>query len=318
MKKSFVKKLSVGYSSSYFNFEQWKQIIEKYSDYIHDIYFSPVEDLCFQTRRNTYNFKATTIEERREQISEIIKLAQKNDIKTKLVLNVPNMISNVNDNVKQYLLYKERFSIDYVTTFVSVAEEIKKYDSNAKILCSYNQGITNIEMLKNILEKNIFYAIVLGERFIRDFKAFELIKNYGVKNELLVNNACMLNCGTFCSIFRYCESNFNKNLYNKGINRLYAETSLFPEELYTYYEPSKLIDIYKLSTRPCEFWELDNMIESYISGVSEKYLCNDIRNYHLYGRLTFFIKHYGELDYYKILSLKKQIWDDIVYNGSNK
>lgn len=310
-------KISIGYSSSNFTSEQWQHILGKYAKYIHDIYFSPIEELCFQTRRNTYNFKTTTIEERSAQLADVVKSANELGIKTKLVLNVPNMISNVDDNVKQYFLYKERFSIDYVTTFVSVAEEIKKIDPDVKLLCSYNQGITSIEMLKEILEKNIFCAIVLGERFLHNFKAFDLVKSHDTKMELLVNNGCMLNCGSFCSTYGFCEGNFYKNLSEKGILGLYAETSILPEELYQFYIPSGLIDVYKLSTRPCEFWELSNMLESYVSGNSESYIKENIRNYHLYARLAFFMKYYTEMDYSMLISEKRHIWNKLGFNTSD-
>lgn len=310
------KKLSVGLSLSYISLEQWECVLKEYSSYIHDVYFSPIEDLRFQTRRNTYNFKKSTSEERSEALSCLIKLARELGIKTKLVLNVPDLIDNLDDNVKQYIVYKERYSIDYVTTFIKAAKEIKRIDPEAKIICSYNQGITSVNMLKRFLEQELFYAIVLGGRFLRHFNAYKLVKDFGVKTELLVNNACMLNCGSFCSTYGYCENNFTKNLCNKGITYLYGETSLLPEELSFYYFPSELIDIYKLSTRPCGYWELSHMLESYTKGSSIEFLKNDVRSYHLYGRLAFLIKYYEKIDLKEMLDIKTHIWSTLGFDGT--
>ena len=122
----------------------------------------------------------------------------------------------------------------------------------------------------------------------------------------------MSNCASFCRLpNKYCKNNFAENLLHKGINCLYAECSMFPEEIHKYFLPNDLIDYYKLSTRPIYFRGMIDMLSSYIEGESSKYINTSVTNYNLYGRLAHYSGFYKELKYEEILKNKEAIWEQI-------
>ncbi len=303
------KSISLGLSFFHITVDDWKEIISKYACYIHDLYFSPYDLENYQSRRNVYDFHNTTIEERREQLTCVIEHAKKNNIKLKLVLN-SNFYRNVPDEIlKTYAHYRIYYGIDYVTTFVDGAKSIRKTYPDSIIICSYNQGILCLEDLKELLKLNLFDAFVLGQRFIRDFDTFRLIHSYGKQVELLVNNGCMHTCVSYCSIPGYCWPNFDKSYKTLGYHALYAESSLFPEELALFYFDSGLIDLYKLSCRPIQRNELLDLLNSYVTIDSKSFVNKGSYNYHLYARLTHFSPFYAKMCYEDILNLKRMIWE---------
>lgn len=308
------KKLSVGVSLSLISASQWCGILTQYAEFIHDIYFSPVENMLFQSRRTIYDFSRSTVEQRMGALERIIDCARRCGIELKLVLNSIEIRDNFDDTIKMYQKYKDCYGIDYVTTYLGIAHKIQEYDSESKIICSFNQGIKSHKELESILDEHVFYGIVLGERFLHDFDAYKIVKEHDVQFELLVNNGCMLDCGRFCvNNVPYCRNNFQKNLSQKGIVHLYAETSLMPEELTYFYAPSKLVDIFKLSSRPTDYDEITNMLASYTSGESRTFIEKDKKYYHLYGRLTRFEPYYNDIDYRVLENVKKEMWKSIGY-----
>ena len=234
-----------------------------------------------------------------------------------MVLNVPKYIYKPDILIPVYEKYRMDFDLEFITTFLSCARKIKELDSSQKIVCSYNQGIKTYKELNLILESNLFDAIVLGNHFIRDFDAFRLVHKYGHKVELLLNNGCMPNCDSFCRFPNsYCINNFEENLSKKNVNYLYAECSLFPEELHKFFIPMELVDYYKLSTRPIYYGGMDDMLSSYIKGDSSEYINKSVTNYNLYGRLAHFHKYYNIFQYTQIMCEKKNIWEQLRETGN--
>lgn len=307
------KKLSIGVSFNKMTSQNWIDIFREYGTYINDIYFSPIENVNFQTRRNVYNYECQNQDFLESELAAVLTAASKMGIARKLVLNVPMLRSQIALLLFTYEKYKEKYDIEYVTTFFSCAREIKKSVPAQPIICSYNQGITSLVDLENILNDNVFYSIVLGNNFLRNIEAFRLIHKYNQKIELLLNNGCMIDCTSFCGLpNRYCESNFKANILRKGINHLYAECSLFPEELHKRLIPLRLIDYYKLSTRPIHYDVLIDLLSSYIQGESYSFIKKRVCNYNLYGRLAHFHSYYQELQYSKIISYKKSLWEQTI------
>jgi len=306
-------KFSIGISFYKMKSNDWLKILYKYKPYINDIFFSPVESLEYQTRRNVYNYDTQSIAFLESELDTVLYAAKRLGLTLKMVLNTPQFIDNPEKLIVAYKNYKCRYEIEYITTFQSCARRIKEIDNTQKIICSYNQGIKSYNELKDILDTQLFCTIVLGTRFLRDFNAFRLIHNYGQKIELLLNNGCMSNCESFCKFpNNYCITNFSKNLTQKSIDLIYAECSIFPEELHKYYLSNNIVDYFKLSTRPIHFEEMCNMLSSYIEGNSMKYINSNIYNYHLYSRLAHFGKYYKILDYNQILHEKETIWNHLI------
>ena len=75
------KKLSIGLSFGYLSADENISIIEKYANYIHDVYFSPVESLRLQTRLKIYDFDNTTQETRRIDLNKVLAVAKSKGIK---------------------------------------------------------------------------------------------------------------------------------------------------------------------------------------------------------------------------------------------
>lgn len=309
IKTGLFKKISIGISFYLMNAEDWTKILRRYHEYIHDIYFSPIENADYQSRKRIYNYKTHNIQFLEEELNKVLEVAKELGIYRKLVLNVPIFLNNQQDLDSIYIRYRRKYNIEYVTTFLSCANRIKEIDNSQQIICSYNQGIKTSQELVQILDTKIFHSIVIGTRFFRDFEIFNIVHKYGQKIELLVNNGCLPNCTSFCSKSnKLCEYNFKQNLLKRNINALYALCSMFPEEIYTYLLPLDIIDYYKFSTRPCTYNEMIDMLSSYIDGDSSIYIKNTINNYHLYGRLGYFYQHYKDLDYKQITDYKKTIW----------
>lgn len=307
------KKFSIGISFYRMTSEDWINVLRKYQLYIGDIFFSPTESIRFQTRRNIYNYDTQDIYFLEKELSKVLYAAKELDINRKIVLNVPSFYDNAEELVSLYVKYKYKYNIEYVTTFLSCAKRIKEIDSTQKIICSYNQGIKTHQELKVIIDSHIFESIVLGTNFFRKIDVFQFMCDYKQKVELLLNNGCMQNCISFCKFpNEYCKCNFREQLSQKNINTLYAECSMFPEEVHQYLLPLKIIDCYKLSTRPIHYSSMIDMLDSYIEGNSEKYISSKTNNYNLYGRLAHFHPYYNDLDYKTIISQKEAIWREVL------
>lgn len=306
------KKFSIGISFYKMTADDWINILNKYHFYINDIFFSPIESIDYQTRRNIYNYEKQDQFFLEGELNKVLSAALDLCVARKIVLNVPKFLDNPDELLIAYQRYKSRYDIEYVTTFLSCARKIKEIDNSQQIICSYNQGIKTEQELEKILESNLFFSIVLGTNFYRNINAFRLIHQYEQKIELLLNNGCMSNCASFCRLpNKYCKNNFAENLLHKGINCLYAECSMFPEEIHKYFLPNDLIDYYKLSTRPIYFRGMIDMLSSYIEGESSKYINTSVTNYNLYGRLAHYSGFYKELKYEEILKNKEAIWEQI-------
>lgn len=312
MSEWLFKKLSIGISFGYITSEELIRLFGKYSDYIHDVFFSPTETIRLQTRHNIYNFSNTTNDERLQELDRVIQFVKGKEIKTSLVLNAsmssPEYMLEILD------IYLKRYSIDSVTTTSPVAKLIRDNSFILPVVCSYNEGISNLNDLTRAVESNLFDSIVLGNSFIRNFHAFSYIKEHGLSTILLVNNGCSFGCTNFCRSNNndYCKNLFNKRITDCGsVTELYAQQSLFPEELFQHYANNRNIDILKLSSRPISYNEYDDLLQSYTSCNSRDFINKTSRNYHLYARLGHFGNYYKDFDYDIIIRQKENIWQAI-------
>lgn len=307
------KRLSVGISFGFITAEEQIRLFDRYSDYIHDVYFSPTESIRLQTRFNIYDFQNTTNEKRQQELDKVLQFVKKREIKISLVLNASMTSPEYMTEVLN--LYHKRYAIDSITTTKPVAKLIRQSSILLPVVCSYNEGICTSNDLLNILDSGLFNAIVLGNSFIRDFNAFSMIKKRGLSTILLVNNGCSFGCTNFCrtNINDYCKKLFLQRLTScKSAMDLYAQQSLFPEELFQYYRSNQNIDILKLTSRPIAYEEYKNLFDSYISGNSKEFIDETARNYHLYARLGHFRDFYSTFDYTEIYYRKLLLWKNYV------
>ena len=236
---------------------------------------------------------------------------KENRINISLTLNTKK---NIDESFQIYKKYKNLFEIDQVTSISELATIIHQYDNKEKIVCSYNEGIYSIESLQKLIKLNCFSAVVLGNKFLRDFRTFDYVTKNNLECILLINNGCVSECRNFCKLKGVCEQNFRNTLSNITPVELYSKESLFPEELHKYYISNKAIKLFKLSTRPIKKREYIDLLESYITGNSKPYILHNNFNYHLYGRLAFFKEFYNFFEYKDIISEKENIWKNIYFS----
>lgn len=310
MDSTLYKKFSVAVSFGQISPNEYVAVLEKYKDYIHDVFFSPTESLRYQTRNKIYDFASSTNDERRRMLEHVLAFARNNDISCSMTLNAP--MASLEEQVETFKIYSSLYPIDQLTTTLQIARKVREQGSDIPMICSYNEAITNISHLVNVLDSGLFQTVVLGGRFLRELDVFRLIKERNVKTVLMLNTGCSMNCASFCKIRNknYCIDLFNSNASQIGIEKMYATQSIFPEEIKDYYLPSKVVDIFKLASRPIDKEELDKLIASYVALDSKSYISISAKNYHLYGRLAHFVPHYEEFDYDRIVNTKSQLWED--------
>ncbi len=249
-------------------------------------------------------------------LANVLETAEKHGIKTSITLNTPNITSE--DALAVYTDYQNLFPVDYLTTTSGVASVIKSHFPSLKIICSYNEAITNYNELYGIVKSDLFDGVVIGNRFFRDKKAFEIVKDGGKKTILLVNNGCSPCCNSFCKKSNnYCLNLFNQELLKYGAEQMYSRQSIFPEELVQFEQNNFRIDQFKLSSRPITYNELDCLLSSYISLESKTYVSSNIYNYHLYARLGHFSSYYSSFDYDRIVDQKKELWKSLYGHKTN-
>lgn len=311
---SLHKKFSIAVSFGLIDVAEYCKIITEFADYIHDIYFSPTEGLKYQTRHNVYDFKSTNDIQRKEYLSKVILLAKQLNIKTGLTLN--SSMLDPYDAFEIFKSYYREYNFDFVTTTMPIAQLIRQAGVNVDKICSYNEGISSIKKLQQVIGSGLFTFVVLGNKFLRSFQAFHLLDEAGIKSILMLNTGCSAGCLTFCNNHdkHYCQNLFNSTIDKKDVNEVYALQSIFPEELKEYNNHGINIDVFKLASRPITYEELHRLLSSYIAEDSASYIRKDIRNYHLYARLAHYTPYYSILDYSRILEIKNKIWAQEYYN----
>lgn len=312
MNSALTKKFSVAVSFGLISPNEYIAVLDKYKDYIHDIFFSPTESLRYQTRNKIYDFGTTNNDERRQMLGQVLSYARSNGIACSMTLNAP--MASAEEQAETFKSYHSLYQIDQLTTTLEIGKLVREQGADIPMICSYNEAITNRGHLQNVLDSRLFQTIVLGGRFLRDLDVFKLIKENGINTVLMLNTGCCMNCASFCKVRNqdYCRNLFNSNAAQIGVEAMYASQSIFPEEIKDYYLPSNVVDIFKLASRPIDKVELDTLIESYVSLDSRSYISKTTRNYHLYGRLAHFVPHYEDFDYERIVDMKRSLWDDKV------
>lgn len=310
---NLLKKFSIAVSFGYINVNELKEIIRDYSPFIHDIYFSPTENIKYQTRYNIYNFHTTDNIQRRNDLYDVISYAKELGIKISMTLNSPMV--NENESIACFEEYYKLYNFDYLTTKTNIAKRIKYLYPEVKLICSYNEGIYDYNKLEIAINSKLFFAVVLGNRFLRDKRAFKMLKESNINSILMLNTGCTKGCRSFCNNIgnpNYCKDLFNSISNKMAIEDLYAMQSVFPEELPKYESHNIHIDVFKLASRPITYKEMKLLLESYINIDSKSYIKKSLSNYHLYGRLAHYAPHYYQFDYNKILESKEKLWENMI------
>ncbi|MBR6949089.1 MAG: hypothetical protein IKH54_02775 [Bacilli bacterium] len=299
MNKKLLNKFSIGLSLD-ISIEEYKQIIYKYKDYIHSIYFSPPINSKFQSRKSIH--EQFENKENVTKFYEILKLFRENNILLDCVLNRPSLSS---EDIKENIKVVKDINPDIITCLKNHIDIVKDSFSNKEIIYSFNNNF-EIGDLKNISKK--FDTIVLGKYFLRSPKLIKKVYDSGFKIKLLVNNGCSYNCGGCKNGYENCIETFCKNLDYHTVNYLYALQSFYPYELDRLLDKVEVpIDTIKISNRTDGYEYLDKCLNSYINDLTEDIRFKKISDVRLYSRLSCFNKYFDELNSKEINSIKRRI-----------
>lgn len=299
---NFNKKFSFGISLE-IDLEEYKKIINKYGNYINSIYFSLPLGKEFHTRSKVveeYKEKNAT-----KKLFEILKLFRDNNIKLEVVINQYGV---KNEQLMEAIMFINQYiDFDSICTLDEYISVLYSNYPEAYFISSFNNLKISLNDIKNTSHK--YKQIVVGKNFMRDIRLLKQIKLENFDSKLLLNNGCSFNCASCRAGTKQCTDIFNKNVKENGIQKLYAIQSFFPSELHRLLNKIE-IDELKISNRPCNYEYLNNCLDSYINN-NESYIKDNIKNYHLWGRLGKFTAFYKYFDFDEIKRLKEELWKNV-------
>ena len=299
MKPKLFKKFSFGLSLQ-ISIDEYKKIINNYGDFINSVYFSLPLGKAFHTRIKVveeYEDKKA-----KKKLFEILKLLKEYDIKLEVVINQYEITEIQLLKAIKYI--NQNIDFDSICTLDEYLPVLYKNYPNAYLISSFN----NLKLSANDIKKTSdkYKQIVVGKNFMRNIDLLKLIKVEGFDSKLLLNNGCSFNCASCRGGAKQCIDVFEKNVEEIGVQKLYAMQSFFPSELHRLLNKIE-VDELKISNRPCSYEYLNNCLDSYINN-NESYIDN-IKNYHLWGRLGQFTPFYKDFDYNTIKKIKEDLWN---------
>ena len=297
-----MKKFSLGISLD-LSLEDYKEIFNKYKHNIDEIYFSPPLENKFHSRAKIINSLKDV--NNVKKLLNIIKLAIKNNIKIELVINSILFLTEKDVEKCYEWCLENDITINSLCTFNHLVKKAKELFGDINYICSYNQNLRTYDDLKKI--NPLFKEVVLGNNFIRDVKAFKLLKDRGFKVRVLLNNGCSHNC-LWCSTSRgkLCETIFEKNLKNNSFEFLFAIQSVLPFELFEFYEKLDCVDSYKLSSRSQNKKKLLNILKIYIDKDFENNKMNFTSTCLLGSMQEYIMNNFDKLNIDEIIKIKKE------------
>lgn len=302
MKSKLYKKFSFGISLQ-ISLDKYKELINNYGDFINSVYFSLPLGKEFHTR-----IRVVEEYERKEsekKLFEILKLFKDNGIKLEIVINQYEISKSKLMEAIKYI--NQNVDFDSICTLDDYLSVLYDNYPDAYLISSFN----NLKLSANDIKKTShkYKQIVIGKNFMRDINLLKLINVEGFDSKLLLNNGCSFNCSSCRGGTKQCVEVFDENVKKIGVQKLYAIQSFFPSELHRLLEKIELDEL-KISNRPCGYEYLRNCLDSYINN-NESYIEDNIKNYHLWGRLGQFTPFYKEFDFNAIKKIKEDLWKRI-------
>lgn len=291
------------------NFNELQYICDFYKDDIHTWYISPPFDDIYKSRK--YILSTLTIQNINEIQKQINIIKQYSNLQLALngfqLNNVDPQIV-INDYQKWLLLFQQPDSIVILDNLIPYFINL-----NIPLTYSYNNNYSQTK-LKNL---SMCDTIVLGGKDLRNLSfIYKLKEKYNnIKIELLLNNGCHILCQKKCNI---CSILQQKRLTQTNKYYALAEQSLLPSELKLY--PPNIIDLYKISSRPITFNNLNNTLKFYKQKISINDLCKqidltNIYNWYYFCRLSPILEAFDKnevIDINQVIEYKYQIWTNIL------
>lgn len=279
-RKILINKLSIGHNGN----PDFIKIINKYHNYIHDIYFSTSGSTIPSTRPNTRVNNANYS----EIISRDIKICKERgyNIKFSLLLNSQcwrgeyrskKLLDKIVNSIE---MIGENNIDDFVVSDEFLGKKLKEKYPKKTISISVINEINSVQECLELMEIfNDFDTICLGHRLTYNIEEIKRIKELTEKKiKLLCNQGCYYNCPDYMlhSIALAHTHNMQpimengKQLYCNHINSLNNENSwknLTHQALNPIYIKNycSIVDFFKLSTRiDDDINRIEDIIESYL------------------------------------------------------
>lgn len=302
MKSKLYNKFSFGLSLQ-ISVDEYNEILNNYGDFINSVYFSLPLGRAFHTRiRVVEEYESR---EAKKKLFEILKLFKENGKKLEVVINQYGITESQLLEAIKYI--NQNIKFDSICTLDEYLPVLYESYPNAYLISSFNNLKLSANDIKSTSHK--YKQIVVGKNFMRDIDLLKLIKEEKFDLKLLLNNGCSFNCGSCRAGTKQCADVFNKNVKDIGVQNLYAIQSFFPSELQRLINEIE-VDELKISNRPCSYEYLNNCLDSYINN-NENYINDNIKNYHLWGRLGQFTPFYNEFDFNTIKEIKRNLWEKV-------
>lgn len=302
----FKKRFSVGVALDS-DVDEYKLLLEKYSDFIDNVYFSPPFGDQYHGRSKIA--EQLSLPGSDERLWMILRLFRKYGVALEAVFNT-HLLS---DSDIEYTL-RQLALLDLIPEKICVQEPyyriVRECFPHADIVHSVN-FLPN-DRSKILPAAKQYDEYVVGRQFIRDEKLFREIKETGCRTVLLLNNGCSHICGG-CASQDHCRNAFERSLSKKSAQQIYAEQSIMPFELHEGWLCTENVALFKLSTRNGNASYIEKCLDSYIHNNSDVYAGKNPENYLLWSRLAWPMRFFEYFDYSEIYQLKKEL-----YRSSNE
>lgn len=258
-------KYGIGLTLLYMSKEEFLLLLDDYHQHIEYIYYSSLIDHRYYARillddelkRKFYHINPN------DQYEILNYARSKYGIKTELTVNTNYGLSD-KEFIKMIRLELKHHVPDKMVIHNRLANDIRKIDKNIILAYSYNNNLFTYDQITSISED--ISEVVVGNRFIRDSKMYDVIKESRRTPICLVNNACSHNCG-YCGSGT-CDTTFLNNLCKYGINIPFSIATLYPWEVREIHNRMG-VNLFKLSTRTFNYEESDYLLKIMINNVNE-------------------------------------------------
>lgn len=303
----FKLKFGVGLQLIRMTKDEFIKIIDDYHQHIEYIYYSSLLDKKYYARKIvSVKEQAKFYEINHADQYEILEYARnKYGIKTELCVNAYACKSD-EDFIKMFEYEIAHHKPDKCVTYNRLVDRLKCIDPSISFELSFNEGLLFYDDIDKV--SNNFDSIVIGGRFIRDINMINKILMSGRTPNILINNGCAFNCG-YCGRCD-CLKVFDRNLKvsNNDINIPFAIQTLLPFELYNNDKVYTDDLYYKLSTRLCNYDELDFLMKSYVNNLNT---VSNMTEFHAICPLRHFEKYYNDINMDDVIKYKIRLWDKI-------
>jgi len=283
---------------------QFERFLDRYSPYIHSVYFSPPLGKFYHTR--TKIAYAFWLPGKKRAFWKMLAMIKAHGIELELLFNTLRIDGALIEKAAD-ALRTHGIEVDSVCFIKDYYDDVVRCFPNKKYVMSFNNGFRSRAEIDSVIQSYRVDAFVLGSSFIRNNRFFEYLDSKGKQVYLLLNNGCSFHCSTCNNTQSVCEKSFVENLKKHSVEYLYALQSIFPCELHDGIIDSTHITCFKISNRSSNLRFIADAMDSYINCEVMSYIEKDPQSYAFWGRAGYFWKYFRKMDVNKILAYKDEL-----------